>query len=167
MLGAREREAGCSGGMGAEQVLSSASVSVSSSVYLLLLVLSAPGSGRALSVRSRFPSPTLTNNFALDASGGRLYLAAVNRLFQLSAPNLTLEAEAEEGPAEDRPLCHAPQMPQASCEHRKRPTDNYNKLLAPDPEQGLLVVCGSVYQGFCQLRRLDNVSALAVAFPAE
>uniref|UniRef100_A0A803U0W3 Plexin D1 n=1 Tax=Anolis carolinensis TaxID=28377 RepID=A0A803U0W3_ANOCA len=154
MLGAREREAGCSGGMGAEQVLSSASVSVSSSVYLLLLVLSAPGSGRALSVRSRFPSPTLTNNFALDASGGRLYLAAVNRLFQLSAPNLT-------------PLCHAPQMPQASCEHRKRPTDNYNKLLAPDPEQGLLVVCGSVYQGFCQLRRLDNVSALAVAFPAD
>uniref|UniRef100_A0A803T283 Plexin D1 n=1 Tax=Anolis carolinensis TaxID=28377 RepID=A0A803T283_ANOCA len=147
-------EAGCSGGMGAEQVLSSASVSVSSSVYLLLLVLSAPGSGRALSVRSRFPSPTLTNNFALDASGGRLYLAAVNRLFQLSAPNLT-------------PLCHAPQMPQASCEHRKRPTDNYNKLLAPDPEQGLLVVCGSVYQGFCQLRRLDNVSALAVAFPAD
>ncbi|XP_060622246.2 plexin-D1 [Anolis sagrei] len=135
------------------------------SLVCLVLVVCLPGAGRGLSVRSRFPSPTLTNNFALDASGGRLYLASVNRLFQLSAPNLTLEAEAEEGPREDSPLCHAPQLPQASCEHRKRPTDNYNKLLAPDPEQGLLVVCGSVYQGFCTLRRLDNVSALAVAFP--
>ncbi|XP_054831796.1 plexin-D1 [Eublepharis macularius] len=128
-----------------------------------LLLLPAPVGG--LEVQHKFVSPTATNNFALDQSGGKIYLAAVNRLYQLSGPNLTLEVEEQVGPEEDSPLCHAPQLPQASCEHAKKPTDNYNKLLQPDPEQGILVVCGSVYQGFCQLRSMDNISVVAVAFP--
>uniref|UniRef100_A0A8D2J9R8 Plexin-D1 n=1 Tax=Varanus komodoensis TaxID=61221 RepID=A0A8D2J9R8_VARKO len=130
---------------------------------LALLLLPVPG--RGLEVQHKFTSLTATNNFALDGSGGKVYLAAVNRLYQLSGPNLTLEVEEQVGPTEDNPLCHAPQLPQASCEHAKRPTDNYNKLLQPDPEQGILVVCGSVYQGFCQLRSMDNISVVAVAFP--
>ncbi|XP_053234057.1 plexin-D1 [Podarcis raffonei] len=130
-------------------------------VLLLLPVLPVPG----LEVQHKFVSLTATNNFALDASGGKVYLAAVNRLYQLSGPNLTLEVEEQVGPKEDNPLCHAPQLPQASCEHARKPTDNYNKLLQPDPEQGILVVCGSVYQGFCQLRSMDNISVVAVAFP--
>uniref|UniRef100_I3NCB3 Plexin-D1 n=1 Tax=Ictidomys tridecemlineatus TaxID=43179 RepID=I3NCB3_ICTTR len=65
----------------------------------------------------------------------------------------------------DSPLCHAPQLPQASCEHPRRLTDNYNKILQLDPGQGLVVVCGSIYQGFCQLRRRGNISAVAVPFP--
>lgn len=130
-------------------------------VLLLLLLLPVAG----LEVQHKFVSPTATNNFAVDSSGGKIYLAAVNRLYQLSGPNLTLEVEEQVGPKEDNPLCHAPQLPQASCEHAKKPTDNYNKLLQPDPEQGILVVCGSVYQGFCQLRSMDNISVVAVAFP--
>uniref|UniRef100_A0ACB8EH25 Plexin-D1 n=1 Tax=Sphaerodactylus townsendi TaxID=933632 RepID=A0ACB8EH25_9SAUR len=130
---------------------------------LLLLLLPVPGGG--LSVQHKFVSATATNNFALDGSGSKIYLAAVNRLYQLSGPSLTLEVEEQVGPREDSPLCHAPQLPQASCEHAKKPTDNYNKLLQPDPEQGILVVCGSVYQGFCQLRSMDNISVVAVAFP--
>ncbi|KAJ6668297.1 hypothetical protein lerEdw1_015674, partial [Lerista edwardsae] len=131
--------------------------------FVLLLLLLLPVAG--LEVQHKFVSPTATNNFALDGSGGKIYLAAVNRLYQLSGPNLTLEVEEQVGPKEDNPLCHAPQLPQASCEHAKKPTDNYNKLLQPDPEQGILVVCGSVYQGFCQLRSMDNISVVAVAFP--
>ncbi|EFB23179.1 hypothetical protein PANDA_010189, partial [Ailuropoda melanoleuca] len=71
--------------------------------------------------------------------------------YQLSGANLSLEAEAAVGPVADSPLCHAPQLPQASCEHPRRLTDNYNKILQLDPGQGLVVVCGSIYQGFCQL----------------
>uniref|UniRef100_A0A8C8SF08 Plexin-D1 n=1 Tax=Pelusios castaneus TaxID=367368 RepID=A0A8C8SF08_9SAUR len=130
---------------------------------LLLALLAGPAAG--LAVQRRFRSPTLTNNFALDGRGGRLYLAAVNRLYQLSGPDLTLEVEEQVGPVEDNPLCHAPQLPQASCEHARVRTDNYNKILQPDPAQGVLVVCGSVYQGACQLRSLANVSAVAVRFP--
>jgi plexin D len=92
-------------------------------------------------------------------------LAAVNRLYQLSSANLSLEAEATVGPVPDSPLCHAPQLPQASCEHPRRLTDNYNKILQLDPGQGLVVACGSIYQGLCQLRRRGNISALAVSFP--
>ncbi|KAG8128068.1 hypothetical protein E2320_014948 [Naja naja] len=147
---------------GANQVLSPDRGRV---FHLLVVSLVLPVLGRGLKVQHKFVSPTATNNFALDGSGGRIYLAAVNRLYQLSAPNLTLEVEEQVGPKEDNPLCHAPQLPQASCEHAKKPTDNYNKLLQPDPEQGILVVCGSVYQGFCQLRSMDNISVVAVPFP--
>ncbi|XP_031811453.1 plexin-D1 [Sarcophilus harrisii] len=134
---------------------------------LLLLLLLPPllrGSA-ALEIQRRFPSPTPTNNFALDGPGGKVYLAAVNRLYQLSGPNLSLEVEEAVGPVRDNPLCHAPQLPQASCEHPKMLTNNYNKILQLDPGQGLVVVCGSIYQGFCQLRRLGNISAVAVSFP--
>ncbi|XP_037379193.1 plexin-D1 [Talpa occidentalis] len=132
---------------------------------LLLLLLLGPARAGALEIQRRFPSPTPTNNFALDGAAGTVYLAAVNRLYQLSGANLSLEAEAAVGPVADSPLCHAPQLPQASCEHPRRLTDNYNKILQLDPAQGLVVACGSIYQGFCQLRRRGNISAVAVRFP--
>ncbi|XP_039336724.1 plexin-D1 [Mauremys reevesii] len=132
-------------------------------LLLLLALLGSPGAG--LEVQHKFLSPTLTNNFALDGLGSKIYLAAVNRLYQLSGPNLTQEVEEQVGPVLDNPLCHAPQLPQASCEHPKVLTDNYNKILQPDPEQGIVVVCGSIYQGFCQLRSMANISAVAVSFP--
>ncbi|XP_026506045.1 plexin-D1 [Terrapene carolina triunguis] len=132
-------------------------------LLLLLALLGRPSAG--LEVQHKFLSPTLTNNFALDGLGSKIYLAAVNRLYQLSGPNLTLEVEEQVGPVLDNPLCHAPQLPQASCEHLKVETNNYNKILQPDPEQGIVVVCGSIYQGFCQLRSMANISAVAVSFP--
>ncbi|XP_072203214.1 plexin-D1 isoform X1 [Excalfactoria chinensis] len=132
---------------------------------LLLLLPLLPGGAAGLEVQRKFLSPTPTNNFALDGPGSRVYLAAVNRLFQLSGGELALQAEAAVGPVLDSPLCHAPQLPQASCEHPKVLTNNYNKILQPDPEQGVLVVCGSIYQGLCQLRSMANISAVAVRFP--
>uniref|UniRef100_A0A8C5UFW0 Sema domain-containing protein n=1 Tax=Malurus cyaneus samueli TaxID=2593467 RepID=A0A8C5UFW0_9PASS len=134
-------------------------------LLLPLLPLLLPGRAAGLEVQRKFLSPTLTNNFALDGPGSRVYLAAVNRLFQLSGGELSLEAEAAVGPVLDSPLCHAPQLPQASCEHPRVLTNNYNKILQPDPEQGVLVVCGSIYQGLCQLRSMANISAVAVRFP--
>ncbi|KAM5279662.1 plexin-D1 [Ctenodactylus gundi] len=131
---------------------------------LLLLALGAARAG-ALEVQRRFPSPTPTNNFALDGAAGTVYLAAVNRLYQLSGADLRLEATAAVGPVPDSPLCHAPQLPQAPCAHPRRLSDNHNKILQLDATQGLLVACGSVHQGRCELRRRGNVSALAVRFP--
>uniref|UniRef100_A0A8I3WCZ4 Plexin-D1 n=1 Tax=Callithrix jacchus TaxID=9483 RepID=A0A8I3WCZ4_CALJA len=135
------------------------------SVPLLLLLLLGAARAGALEIQRRFPSPTPTNNFALDGAAGTVYLAAVNRLYQLSGANLSLEAEAALGPVSDSPLCYAPQLPHASCPHPRRLTDNYNKILQLDPGQDLVIVCGSIYQGFCQLRRRGNISAVAVRFP--
>ncbi|XP_030061909.1 plexin-D1 [Microcaecilia unicolor] len=135
-------------------------------LLVALLLLSLPPMSHGLEVHQKFVSPHLTNNFALDALEKKVYLAAVNRIFQLHS-NLSKELEEETGPVQDNPLCHAPQLPQASCEHPKTLTNNYNKILQLDQGQRVVVVCGSIYQGFCQLRKMGNISAAAVDFPPQ
>lgn len=119
---------------------------------------------RALRVQHAFWSPSRTNNFAVEPESRQVYLATVNTIYQLNG-SLRVELETRTGPVQDNLLCHAPQLPQAPCEHPKSLTDNHNKLLALDRDQRVVLVCGSVYQGFCELRRLGNISDIAVEFP--
>ncbi|XP_060691778.1 plexin-D1 isoform X1 [Hemiscyllium ocellatum] len=127
----------------------------------------------AMKLEDTFRSSTPTNNLlvvgGLQRGRGlepepRVYVGAVNAVYQLG-PGLRLQSQVKTGPVNDSALCHASQLPQNNCEHPRRLTDNYNKLLEADRAQGLLVVCGSVHQGFCQLRALVNISHLAVQFP--
>ncbi|XP_022526471.2 plexin-D1 [Astyanax mexicanus] len=131
---------------------------------LLLIAASLTRAAGALRVHQAFSSPSETNNFAVDAESRRVYVGAVNALYQLSG-SLAPEAEQRTGPVQDSALCHAPQLPQAPCEHARALADNHNKLLALDGAQGVLVACGSVHQGFCELRSLENVTRMAVSFP--
>uniref|UniRef100_A0A3P9JHF6 Plexin D1 n=1 Tax=Oryzias latipes TaxID=8090 RepID=A0A3P9JHF6_ORYLA len=133
-------------------------------LLLGVLALETRRSASALHIQQAFASPNLTNNFVVDPISRKVYLAAVNTVYQLNR-TLILEAQKRTGPVEDNLLCHAPQLPQAPCEHPKSLTDNYNKLLKLDREQGVVVVCGSVYQGFCELRKMENISEIAVEFP--
>ncbi|XP_075956191.1 plexin-D1 [Anarhichas minor] len=128
------------------------------------LALETRRSASALHVQQAFASPNQTNNFAVDPVSRKVYLATVNTVYQLNG-TLSVEVEKRTGPVEDNLLCHAPQLPQAPCEHPKSLTDNHNKLLELDREQGVVVVCGSVYQGFCELRKMENISEIAVEFP--
>ncbi|KAM4610879.1 plexin-D1 [Polymixia lowei] len=125
-----------------------------------------PRLARALQIQQEFASPNQTNNFVVDDVSRKVYLATVNTIYQLNG-TLSVEVEKRTGPVEDNLLCHAPQLPQAPCEHPKSLTDNYNKLLKLDREQKVVVVCGSVYQGFCELRKMDNISEIAVEFPPQ
>ncbi|XP_048462206.1 plexin-D1 [Rhincodon typus] len=127
----------------------------------------------AMKLEDTFRSTMPTNNLLVVGSSQQgqgldpqpqVYVGAVNAVYQLG-PGLRLEARVKTGPVKDSALCHASQLPQNNCEHPRRWTDNYNKLLEADRAQGLLVVCGSVHQGFCQLRALANISRLAVQFP--
>uniref|UniRef100_A0A8C7Z7P3 Plexin D1 n=1 Tax=Oryzias sinensis TaxID=183150 RepID=A0A8C7Z7P3_9TELE len=135
-------------------------------LLLGVLALETRRSASALHIQQAFASPNLTNNFVVDPISRKVYLAAVNTVYQLNR-TLILEAQKRTGPVEDNLLCHAPQLPQAPCEHPKSLTDNYNKLLKLDREQGVVVVCGSVYQGFCELRKMENISEIAVEFPPQ
>ncbi|XP_061158156.1 plexin-D1 [Syngnathus typhle] len=135
-------------------------------VLLGVLALEARRSVSALRVQQQFSTPNSTNNFAVDPASGKVYVASVNSLYQLNA-TLSVEAHKRTGPVEDNLLCHAPQLPQAPCQHPKSLTDNHNKLLELDREQGVVVACGSVYQGFCELRKMSNISQIAVEFPPE
>ncbi|XP_019715195.1 plexin-D1-like, partial [Hippocampus comes] len=136
-------------------------------VLLGALAASSPEARRSVGaprVQRQFYAPNRTNNFAVEPASGRVYVATVNSLYQLDAA-LRVEAHRSTGPVEDNLLCHAPQLPQAPCQHPKSLTDNHNKLLELDRRQGVVVACGSVYQGFCELRELANVSRTAVEFP--
>ncbi|XP_060737873.1 plexin-D1 [Tachysurus vachellii] len=138
--------------------------SLTIATHALLAVLLASRCVCALHIQQTFVSPSETNNFVVDEVSHRVYLAAVNAIYQLNG-TLASEVSNSTGPVRDNVLCHAPQLPQAPCEYTKSLTDNHNKLLALDREQGVLVACGSVYQGFCELRKMDNVSQIAVEFP--
>uniref|UniRef100_A0A8D0A4E9 Plexin D1 n=1 Tax=Sander lucioperca TaxID=283035 RepID=A0A8D0A4E9_SANLU len=139
--------------------------SIEIAVLLLgVMALETRRSASALHIQQTFASPNQTNNFVVDPVSRKVYLATVNTVYQLNG-TLSIEVEKRTGPVEDNLLCHAPQLPQAPCEHPKSLTNNHNKLLKLDREQGVVVVCGSVYQGFCELRKMENISEIAVEFP--
>uniref|UniRef100_A0A673HC61 Plexin-D1-like n=1 Tax=Sinocyclocheilus rhinocerous TaxID=307959 RepID=A0A673HC61_9TELE len=142
------------------------SLGLLATVFAVFLTALQTRTAAALQIQQAFASPTRTNNFVVDAVSRRVYLAAVNSLYQLNA-TLAWEVETRTGPVLDNPLCHAPQLPQATCEHQKTLTDNHNKLLTLDRAQGVLLACGSVFQGFCELRAMDDASRLAVRFPQD
>uniref|UniRef100_A0A3P8VPT2 Plexin b2b n=1 Tax=Cynoglossus semilaevis TaxID=244447 RepID=A0A3P8VPT2_CYNSE len=99
-----------------------------------------------------FTTDTLINNVVQDPQTGRIYLGAVNAVYQLG-PLLRLEARAETGPKEDARTCTPPA---SACQDTKL-MPNLNKLLLVHSSNGSLIVCGSRYRGICSLLNLTNV----------
>lgn len=99
-----------------------------------------------------FTSETPINNVVQDHQTGRIYLGAVNTIFQLG-PSLHLQARAETGPKKDAPTC----TPPASACQDTTLMPNLNKLLLVHSSNGSLIVCGSRYRGICSLLNLTNV----------
>uniref|UniRef100_A0A8C7W188 Plexin b2b n=1 Tax=Oncorhynchus mykiss TaxID=8022 RepID=A0A8C7W188_ONCMY len=119
---------------------------------LLLFCLSAAGGPLQEEAVLDFPSKTAINNVVQDPRSGRVYLGAVNTIYQLDAA-LREEARAETGPREDARTCTPPV---SACQDTK-PSPNVNKLLLVHPANGSLIVCGSRYRGICSLLNLTNV----------
>ncbi|XP_004083331.2 plexin-B2 [Oryzias latipes] len=103
---------------------------------------------------SEFPVRTLINNVVSDPRTGRLYVGAVNSLYQLNS-DLEVEFESKTGPQIDNRLCTPPVT--TACEEAKD-TNNHNKLLLVHSAKDILVVCGSVFRGICSLRNLSNIN---------
>jgi plexin A len=60
------------------------------------------------------------------------------------------------GPRQDNRQC-SPDLAQA-CPQGRRPTDNQVNILQFDGQTGYMLVCGSVWQGRCELRSSRNIS---------
>uniref|UniRef100_A0A668TE95 Sema domain-containing protein n=1 Tax=Oreochromis aureus TaxID=47969 RepID=A0A668TE95_OREAU len=124
------------------------------SILLFLFWLSVSqaqkGSGKIPTVE--FISETLINNVVQDPQTGRIYLGAINNIFQLS-PSLQKEARTETGPKKDAKTCTPPA---SGCQDTVL-MPNSNKLLLVHPTNGSLIVCGSRYRGICSLLNLSNV----------
>lgn len=101
----------------------------------------------------QFTSKTIINNVVQDPHTGRIYLGAVNAIYQVNS-DLKLESTAVTGPKKDHPQCTPPITSQ--CVDAKD-TDNINKLLLVNSANGTLVVCGSVFRGICSLVNLNSV----------
>uniref|UniRef100_A0A672GXX2 Sema domain-containing protein n=1 Tax=Salarias fasciatus TaxID=181472 RepID=A0A672GXX2_SALFA len=99
-----------------------------------------------------FASETPINNVVQDPQTGRVYLGAVNYIFQLGQ-DLRLQARTDTGPREDARTCTPPA---SACQDTKL-MPNLNKLLLVHPSNGSLIVCGSRYRGICSLLSLSNV----------
>uniref|UniRef100_A0A8C5R5T8 Plexin-B1 n=1 Tax=Leptobrachium leishanense TaxID=445787 RepID=A0A8C5R5T8_9ANUR len=101
-------------------------------------------------------SNTVFSHLTLDANTGALYLGATNFLYQLTE-DLVVEDVVKTGPVWDSKDCLPPvssECPQAQN------TNNHNKLLVVVPSHQELIVCGSVYQGICEKRRLGSVNTV-------
>uniref|UniRef100_A0AAY4ERS3 Sema domain-containing protein n=1 Tax=Denticeps clupeoides TaxID=299321 RepID=A0AAY4ERS3_9TELE len=103
---------------------------------------------------STFSSKTAINNVVQDPETGRLYVGAVNFIYQLDQA-LNQESSLETGPRKDNPQCTPPITP--SCPDPKS-MDNHNKLLLVHSTNGSLVVCGSLFRGICFLVNLTNIN---------
>lgn len=111
---------------------------------------------RPSQAKNEFVSTTLINNVVADPRTGRLYVGAVNNVYQLN-PDLVVESKTETGPRRDNRQCTPPVTD--ACEEAVD-TDNYNKLLLVHAAEDILVVCGSVFRGLCSLRNLSHVEQL-------
>uniref|UniRef100_A0A673J0U0 Plexin-B2-like n=1 Tax=Sinocyclocheilus rhinocerous TaxID=307959 RepID=A0A673J0U0_9TELE len=107
---------------------------------------------RLLGCCENFSTDSPINNVAQDPQTGRVYLGAVNAIYQLNS-SLHLEARAETGPKKDARGCTPPV---STCQDLKD-TNNTNKLLLVHSANGSLIVCGSLYRGICSLLNLTNV----------
>ena len=102
------------------------------------------------------------------SSTGEVYVAATNYLFRLTS-NLTKLEEVQTGPHLDNRLCllgyeEAPTTMTctshlASGSLQRTSMDNVNKLLLVNTAANKLLVCGSLYQGYCYYLPLNNIAA--------
>ncbi|XP_055615927.1 plexin-A2 isoform X1 [Toxorhynchites rutilus septentrionalis] len=96
------------------------------------------------------------NHLAVDRTTGMVYVGAVNKLYQISS-DLNILAAITTGPHNDSNECSILECP---ADIVRRPTDNWNKVLLIDHAANNLIVCGSLFQGICNIRSLQNVSSI-------
>lgn len=97
------------------------------------------------------------NHLVVDKNTGRVFIGAVNRLYQLS-PDLDLVISEVTGPKPDSDECS---VLECTSSIDVKLTDNVNKALVIDYTTTRLIVCGSLFQGICSVRNLHNISDAA------
>ncbi|CAH1158754.1 unnamed protein product [Phyllotreta striolata] len=100
------------------------------------------------------PKVRAFNHLVIDKNTGRVYIGAINRLYQLS-PDLDSVITEVTGPKLDSDDCSVVECNSAI---NKKLTDNVNKALVIDYTTSRLISCGSLSQGICSVRPLQNIS---------
>uniref|UniRef100_A0A9J7X6U2 Sema domain-containing protein n=1 Tax=Cyprinus carpio carpio TaxID=630221 RepID=A0A9J7X6U2_CYPCA len=122
-------------------------------VLAALSLLLCFGSSCCDDTQDYFLSDTVINNVVQDPQTGRIYVGAINNIYQLNY-DLLKESSATTGPKKDNPHCTPPIT--SLCTDAKE-MDNINKLLLVNSANGTLIVCGSLFRGICSLVNLNSV----------
>lgn len=87
------------------------------------------------------------DHLLIDSQSQRIYIGGTNCLYQISS-DFKVEHIVITGAQEDSVRCSA----RGSCQQgaEKTLTDNYSKALLLDHVEGVMIVCGSLYQGICE-----------------
>ncbi|XP_049316006.1 plexin-A2 [Bactrocera dorsalis] len=104
---------------------------------------------------------TPLNHLVVDTFTGRVFVGGVNYLYQLS-PELELHETVKTGPKNDSVECTVLDCPAHAV---RKPTENYNKVLLIDRATSRLIACGSLFQGTCSVRNLQNISIVEQDVP--
>ena len=127
----------------------------------VILAVELPLLQAALGIAATFTTNATMNKLTVDTASGLVYVGATNMLYQLDA-DLKLNKTETTGPEMDNPLCTSREDSDTCLYGTKKVqkdwTDNVNKILAIDKRNGHLITCGSLFQGFCQVRDLDNIT---------
>lgn len=99
---------------------------------------------------------TKLNHLIVDRNTGRVIIGGKNRLYQLS-PDLNTVITEVTGPKNDSFDCTVLECPASA---KKVLTDNVNKVLLIDYSTSRLITCGSLFQGICEVRNLQNISII-------
>lgn len=123
---------------------------------------------RWVTQRFRTTEPNLEfQNLAYDGLD-QIYVGGTNFLYHLNA-SLELKKKYKTGPDLDSPFCNyngdctAPSIPgnvQSNAAQRsinKTMTNNYNQVLLINPNDKVLIVCGTLKQGICSLHLLGDI----------
>ncbi|XP_057324219.1 plexin-A4 [Microplitis mediator] len=125
-------------------------------IFLLLEQLTLINGAASTDIVHQFYDPDVQrmNHLVVDKNTGRVYVGAVNRLYQFS-PDLNLVVKAITGPQEDALDCSSFDCPRETV---KRKVDNVNKALVIDYTTSRLISCNSLFQGTCDVRNLHNIT---------
>ncbi|KAJ8969990.1 hypothetical protein NQ314_001418 [Rhamnusium bicolor] len=121
-----------------------------------MVVAAAKAAAQPKEIIRTFTDPKVQafNHLVVDKNTGRVYIGAVNRLYQLS-PDLDLVISEVTGPKMDSDDCS---VLECNTAINKKLTDNVNKALVIDYTTTRLISCGSLSQGICSVRNLHNIS---------
>ncbi|KAI8503447.1 Plexin-A2 [Branchiostoma belcheri] len=105
------------------------------------------------------------NHLSVDNQTGRVYIGAVNNLYQLNR-QLSLEKTQSTGPRLDSVNCPGPEEEgDSTCTDRVE-TPNVNKILAIDQQGGHLITCGTLYRESVKYVATNSPSNTTVGFVA-
>ncbi|XP_037942341.1 plexin-B-like [Teleopsis dalmanni] len=93
-------------------------------------------------------------HLAYDRKRNIFFAGATNKIFQLNE-NLRVLNQAETGPRNDSPQCHAGGCPE---DIETSLVNNYNKILIVNGavDDGILIACGSIRQGACDFYNITH-----------